>query len=321
MNDWQTQNIKTGQVFLKVQKEFKYKGGTQLELENRFQYDFDKNTLIRPKTRFEMRRKKQRVDIINVLLPLIFKIRPKHWATLLKSPRLIMVGIRNEFRYYSAIQRSKKLAKFYDRHAEIPDLKQKYIYFPLHLQPELSTAPMAGSFVDQLLITQMVGYSLPKNVYIYVKENPFQDFTKRELNFYQDLLDIPQVRFVPMNFDTYELTDHSIALVTATGTAGLEALYRGKPVLLFGSIFYQYAKGVYRISNNDVCKQTLTAILKHKTSPTTQDIKLYLKSLERTTINGYIDLDYKKDTKVSQKVSNSNISKALINEIAKMLRK
>jgi len=130
--------------------------------------------------------------------------------------------------------RKKESLDFYERNTTTPDLSKRYIYVPLHYQPECTTSPMAGAFVDQILIIQMIASLIPSCIYIYVKEHPFQTPYFRDVNFYKDLLDIPPVRLISREYNSFRLIENCLAVATATGTAGWEALFRQKPVLMFG---------------------------------------------------------------------------------------
>ena len=211
---------------------------------------------------------------------------------------------------------TKKYASIlYEKNTSKPNFKSRYIYFPLHMQPEATTSPLAGAFVDQILIAQMITYFLPKNVYLYIKEHPSQAEMGRDPEFYNELLKIPQVRLMPISTNTFDLIRNSIAVATATGTAGWEALYRRKPVLLFGHCYYQYAKGVFRIKTNNDCKYAIIKIIKGGYKPKIKDIKIYLKALEDYTIEGYIDPAYKNVSKITDEISNQNLVDKLSNKI------
>ena len=220
---------------------------------------------------------------------------------------------------YSIHRHEIKLAKFYDRLAVTPDLTKKYIYVALHYQPELTTSPIAGVFVDQLLIVQMLAYLLPPDVHLYVKEHPNQKALARSFQFYEGLKQIPQVTIVPKAFNSFQLIQNCIAIATATGTVGWEGLFRGKPVILFGNIFYQYANGVFRVKTREECQQALEKILAGTANPALKDIKLYLKALESVSIEAYSDVVWKKITRISDTQNVEHLKHALEEKIQSIL--
>lgn len=183
------------------------------------------------------------------------------------------------------------------------------------MQPEATTSPFAGVYVDQILAVQMIASELPKNYYIYVKEHPSQTDLCRDAEFYKELLAIPQVRLIPREYNTFDLINNSVAVATATGTAGWEGLFRKKPVLLFGHCFYQYIRGVFMIRTIDDCRKAIDKIINGKYRPTIKDIKIYLKALQEYTIEGSLDLAHHTISDVPDGVSNQNIINQLTNKI------
>lgn len=175
----------------------------------------------------------------------------------------------------------------YDTYACEPDLTVPYVYVPLHLQPEASTSPMGGVFVDQELMVQLLAAYLPDGVRIYIKENPKQGERMRSKEFYEALLDIPQASFVPRSFSTFVLTKNAIAIASVTGTACFEALFKGKPSMMFGHKHFQYAPGVHKVHTIEECQRAIEDIITKKQCPTEQEGRLYLKAIEEAAERGY----------------------------------
>jgi hypothetical protein len=239
----------------------------------------------------------------NLLKMLVSRI--KRFIFLIKTPLLLLDRI---LFFIKRIFTKKYLFNFYNKNSVKPNMRKKYIYFPLHMQPEASTSPLAGAFVDQILAVQMVASKLPKNHYIYVKEHPTQTDFCRDVEFYKELLNIPQVRLIPRTHNTFDLINNSVAVATATGTAGWEGLFRNKPVLLFGHCFYQYAKGVFMIKTNNDCHIALDKIINQKFKPNLKAVKIYLKTLEKYTIDGKI---YQEDQLVLSSLNTINNQKII----------
>ena len=186
-------------------------------------------------------------------------------------------------------RRRRELFRFYDAHTVTPDLTKRYVYLALHMQPECSTAPMAGAYVDQLLTVQMLQALLPDDVLLYVKEHPDQgkrsfDIGCRSIAFYEDLLACSKVRLIPRTFSTFDLIEHAEAIATATGSVGFEALFRGKPVFMFGHRFYQDAPGVFPIHSTEDCRKAVKAIFEDGVRPTLPELRLFLKAIEEIAI-------------------------------------
>ena len=75
------------------------------------------------------------------------------------------------------------------------DLKdQRFAFFPLHTEPEVSQLVYAQPLVNQIEIIRIIAYSLPADMLLVIKEHPWM-VGKRRLGAYKKLLDIPRVRF------------------------------------------------------------------------------------------------------------------------------
>lgn len=155
---------------------------------------------------------------------------------------------------------SRGYRDLYERLVRAVDLKNdKYVIFALHYQPEATTSPSGGVFVDQLLVIEMLDRLLPPDVKVLVKEHPSQFYgvlesasAGRSKVFYDSFSKFSE-RVIPVSLDlgSFALIDNSEAVVTITGTIGIESIARGKPVLCFGRTWYEGCQGVFRIRDAD----------------------------------------------------------------------
>jgi hypothetical protein len=129
------------------------------------------------------------------------------------------------------------------------DKGKKYVYFPLHLQPEMTTDTLGGVYEDQLLALERLVQLLPEDWIVYVKENPKQTYYKRCPEFFIRLKGIHKAILVEPCVDTYELIKHAQFVATITGTAGWEAITAGKKCLCFGYAWYRSLAGVIQYSS------------------------------------------------------------------------
>ena len=136
------------------------------------------------------------------------------------------------------------------------DLDVRYIYFPLQLQPEMTTSALGGIFMDQALALEQLSIILPEDVKIYVKENPKQQSSMRDHLFYHRLKRIKNLVMMPSYTSTHQLLDHALCVATITGTVGWEAICKGKPAITFGAAWYRSFPGVFQFHSalnfNDV---------------------------------------------------------------------
>lgn len=141
--------------------------------------------------------------------------------------------------------------------------KTKYVGVALHYQPERTTSPVGGAYVDQLLIVDLLDKTLPADFTILVKEHESQFVNSSEeptagrtTVFYDRLAGFSaRVKCISEKISSFSFIDNSCAIATVSGTIGFESLVRGKPVLVFGHAWYYEAPGAYRVySKNDVYK-------------------------------------------------------------------
>lgn len=160
---------------------------------------------------------------------------------------------------------------------------EKFVYFPLHLQPELTTDTLGGIYYDQLLAIEKLRKILPDDWFIYVKENPKQTAYMRGLKFFERLSQIKNVRLLNKEVNTYDIMKNCQFVSTITGTAGWEAVTGGKPVLVFGLAWYRYLSGVTIYSDDT----TLEKILNNSVNRGNLEKEVY--ALKHTAYNFYID--------------------------------
>ncbi|MDP3900354.1 MAG: hypothetical protein Q8Q23_04710 [bacterium] len=223
---------------------------------------------------------------------------------------------------------SRELRKYYESLAKGAELSKKFVYLPLAYQPERTTCPQAGVFDDQLLMVETVAKALPVGWKLYVKENPNQlrpantfSHLYRCQEYYERIAGLPNVRLIPTEVSTYKLIDGAKAIATATGAAGLEGLLRGKPALVFGSVWYMYSDGVYRVHDVASCRDALKRIA-NGYAPGRQRVLNYLIALDRNSVRArhfralhYDRKNYTKDNYISHEDNVKQLTKALLEEI------
>ena len=130
------------------------------------------------------------------------------------------------------------------------DYSKCYVYFPLHLQPELSTSAIGGIYCDQMLAIEKLSEMIPENWVIYIKENPKQTEAMRDKFFFERIKLLDNISIVPLEEQSQKLIINSQFVATITGTAGYEALCNGIPTLIFGNPWYKHFEGVFQYSEN-----------------------------------------------------------------------
>jgi hypothetical protein len=174
-------------------------------------------------------------------------------AEILKSPwRSLKGGINRALVKNSAASLQKAYARQMRRHAltnesvdSLIATHEKLAYFPLHLQPELTTSTLGGVFQDQLYAIELLSSLLGEEWLILVKENPKQTYFQRRQLYFRRLGELHNVRLVPSSYSTYKLMRRARFVTTISGTACWEAIKGGKKCLIFGQAWFSGLPGVY----------------------------------------------------------------------------
>ncbi|MXU66606.1 capsular polysaccharide export protein, LipB/KpsS family [Oceanomicrobium pacificus] len=121
-----------------------------------------------------------------------------------------------------------------------------FVYFPAHLQPELTTDVLGGVYADQVRAVEELRAWMPDDVRLVVKENPKQMGVMRGRLLLDRLFRIPGVDVAARSVPSFTLTEKAIGVATVTGTAGWEALRFGKPALAMGLAFWRDFPGAWK---------------------------------------------------------------------------
>ncbi|KKS34896.1 MAG: capsular polysaccharide biosynthesis protein [Parcubacteria group bacterium GW2011_GWC2_42_12] len=223
--------------------------------------------------------------------------------------KLLINNIQKEYRRFCTLQ---------------PDFSKKFIYVPLHLQPEMTTSPMGGVFASQILMIKILAAALPAGWKIYVKEHPVQwmffglnynDY--RYPGYYQQIAQIKNVKLVPIKTNSFSLIKQAQAVATVTGTAGWEAILRGKPALVFGHAWYNDCAGVFKVDSVESCRSALEKIANGYRLDD-QAVMNYLKCFELASIRGLVDKWTGINVKLTKREGLTNILSVINNELKKI---
>ena len=203
-----------------------------------------------------------------------------------------------EFTWYKTCTkiRKRRNAKIYDSVSSIDvDLNSNYIYCGLQYQPEKSTCPIGGHFVDQLLMVRLIAAYLPEGWNLFVKEHPSQfvsNYTRygdffRGKKFYDKLLDISNVKIVSLKFDSFKLIDHAKAVASVGGSLCWESVARGVPALCFGHSWYKSCEGIFEILSGASLKFSLNMV-EGGFKIDVNKVKLFAKLLNDISFKGFV---------------------------------
>jgi hypothetical protein len=172
--------------------------------------------------------------------------------------------------------------------------KEKFIFFPLHFEPERSTNPDGLLFSDQTIAIKMLSQNLPDDYKIYVKEHPKQlnfDLRNdhyRSVAFYKNLKTLKNVRMLASNSNYNDLIKNSFCTATITGSITWDGLLQGKPGIVFTNSYLAKCESVGLIQSHKDVSVVLNNFIKKKQDIVFDNIINFLKINERHLINAII---------------------------------
>ena len=272
------------------------------DLNNRIQDLTGRSDSLQSQNTFDSKFKKVKLvsNFIRILSPLLHPRRTSSVQT--------EIFIRKQFAR-SQLESSRLAKNFL--------AEDNYVYFPLHVQPELSTSPAGIHFAEQLEAIRFLSQNLPGNWRLAVKEHP--DVTKlrmsRSVNFYKSIREFPNVDLLASCVSHDDLVYGAQAIATISGTPGLDAVLNGKPAWLLGYAWFQEAPGIFKIGDSRSLNDAVQACTQW-TKPDSFLMKRFIYDVQRATVNATIwgsprDLGAD-ETAIRRKATVFNVSEIII---------
>ena len=127
-------------------------------------------------------------------------------------------------------------------------LEERFIYFPLQLEPERATLIPATFYTNQLDVITNIAKAIPIDFQLFVKEHPMQKIKGwREISFYKSIMELPNVKLIHPSIPNDEMLKKCSLAITIAGTTGLEAALYKKPCIIFADANYSLLPSVYRL--------------------------------------------------------------------------
>ena len=213
------------------------------------------------------------------------------------------------------------LIREYKSVQSVPSFNKNFIYVPLQYQPEGSTNPLGGIFLDQTFMIETLASSLPEGWGIYVKEHPTQwlprgpiFFDYRYRGYYEKISKVKGVKIVPVNYDHHILLERCKSVGTVTGTGGWEVLFYGKPTLIFGYPWYRHAPGVLYVDGPESCKREIKKIEAGFRVDKKEIIK-YLVAFGKSSVRAYLEDYCMRISSLTPEENKNNLVKAILEDI------
>ncbi|MBY0403673.1 MAG: capsular biosynthesis protein [Cyanobacteria bacterium] len=158
--------------------------------------------------------------------------------------------------YFELLERARYVIKYLDYQKYLKNydslleksttLQKPFVYFPMHYQPEMTTVGLGGVYSDQALALEQLSKLIPEDWVIYTKDHFIQSEYMRSDWFFMRLKAIKNLKFLPIETNTFDLIDQCEFVSTITGTVGWEAIKNGKNALIFGKPWYQGLPGIFQ---------------------------------------------------------------------------
>ena len=173
------------------------------------------------------------------------------------------------------------------------DLETPFIYFPLHIEQELSLLTLAPFYTNQITVIENIAKSIPIDYKLYVKEHPLMYARSwRDTRIYQSLMKMPNVRLIHPSFNSDELIKKSKLVITIAGTASIEAGFHKKSSIVFSDTTFSHLPFVTRAKSFEDLPSIIRKSLKNEfDSKIFENFIHYIDSISFPV--NYIDLSLK----------------------------
>lgn len=177
-----------------------------------------------------------------------FDHKSPYWTANFPSIRTMLRwnNIPKLLNFHSYKNLVRKMYLFYVSRSKV--MTEKYIIFPLHLQPESVLLATDNRFSDQAQLSEFISYNIGLDWSLVVKEHPAQNF--RPIGFYRKISKLPNAYFLYKGSSTKDLVRDSNIVFCISGNVGYEAVLAGKKVILVGDAYYSGFPNVHKYEYN-----------------------------------------------------------------------
>lgn len=188
-------------------------------------------------------------------------------------------------------QRQMGDINYFNSLTEDTDYSKPFVVFFLHYQPEATTLPLAGVFVEQELVIALLADELEKQgIELWVKDHYVQ--ACRTKSFYNTIKNTKNVRLIHTGVNSMELMEKSVATATCNGSIIQESIFNLKPVLAFGNGPFVGAPGSLPCGNRDDVRDAVDKISKGYVVDA-KKVRAYLKAFDELVVYTNIYVSHK----------------------------
>ena len=133
-----------------------------------------------------------------------------------------------------------------EQHGETPDSRTPFAVYFLAYQPEASTSPRAGLFVEQTVAIGLAARALESRMPLYVREHPdqFSRYRSRVPSLMKFIRNGEGVRVLSSSVSADWCLEHASLILSPPGSIVRQAWLKGVPVVQFGQSGLTGAPGV-----------------------------------------------------------------------------
>jgi len=175
-----------------------------------------------------------------------------------------------------------------------PDYERRFIYVPLHQEPERSLLIAAPFFTNQVETIRHIAKSIPANFLLYVKEHPTQGPARdwRPISIYKEIMNIPNVVLIHPKVDSKKLLEKCAIVISTGGTSCFEAAFYQKPSITLTKMGYGLLPCIETVTSITELSDAITRSLEKKVKAS--DLDKYISLLEKNSFEfDYLQFEVK----------------------------
>ncbi len=113
--------------------------------------------------------------------------------------------------------RKKMISHLYEQ----PNLSERYIFYPLHMQEDAQVLVRAPQYIDQVALIQNLSNHLPIGYKLYIKEHP-SNLGGMPIKDLKKIKSFPNVKLIDAKSHSHDLIKNAKAMITINSNAGWE---------------------------------------------------------------------------------------------------
>lgn len=197
--------------------------------------------------------------------------------------------------YYQQLWRRSRQQALYRRLDEAQLQSQRYVYFPLHKEPELAINYMAPFWHSQLNSIQYLSANLPFGCRLLVRDHRL-NVGRRPTRWLRNATALPGVTLIDPLDGQFKYLRNAAVVVTDNGSSGWEGLLLGRPVITLASTFYDGPDLAHRLTDTTSLDRMLIALTDAPPPPPAdgEDRLGWLIDAERETSHMVDPADYRR---------------------------